>query len=148
MASAAALSDPAGPSLRVQAFGPDADPVPADALARLFPRVPPHSARFDRLARSARIVVTRGSRIVGFAVYQRIDGEVRVPDLALLAPPGHGVRDVLGALLDALEAACLAGGSRRIVLPPTAPALGLLRRRGYELMSEGCAGAWMEKTLR
>jgi hypothetical protein len=133
MASAAALSDPAGPSLRVQAFGPDADPVPADALARLFPRVPPHSARFDRLARSARIVVTRGSRIVGFAVYQRIDGEVRVPDLALL---------------DALEAACLAGGSRRIVLPPTAPALGLLRRRGYELMSEGCAGAWMEKTLR
>jgi hypothetical protein len=148
VASAAAQSDPAARGLHVQAYGADADPVPAAALARLFPQVHPRSPRYERLARSARIVVTRGSHIVGFAVYQRIDGDVRVPDLALLAPPGHGVRDVLGALLDALEAACLAGGSRRIVLPQTAPAHGLLRRRGYELISEGCAGAWMEKTLR
>jgi len=147
MASAATMSSPTTHGLRVQVFGADAEPMPAHALARLFPHVPAHSPRFERLARSARVIVTHGSQIVGFAVYQRIDGDIRVPDLTLLASPGHGVRDVFGALLDALEAACLAGGSRRIVLPPTAPAHGLLRRRGYDVISEGCAGAWREKTF-
>ena len=148
MSTAATASAPATHGLRVQVFGADAEPLPADALARLFPHVPPRSPRFERLARSARIVVSHASSIVGFAIYQRVDGDLRVPDLTLLESPGHGVRDVLGALLDALEATCLAGGSRRIVLPPTARAHGLLRRRGYELMSEGCGAAWMEKTFR
>ena len=135
-------------ALQVRVFGADAQPMPSSEIARLFPHVPPFSPRFDRLARSSRVVVTCDARIVGLAVYLRADAELRVPELALAAPGECARRDVLHALLDALEAACLAGGCRRIVLTPPATAHAMLRRRGYDLISEGCAGTWMEKSFR
>lgn len=134
--------------LHVQVVGTDAEPMPAAEIARLFPYVPPFSPRFDRLARSSRVVVTCDGRIVGLAVYVRAESELRVPELALAASADCAAHAVLHALLDALEAACLAGGCRRIVLTPPAMAHAALRRRGYDLISEGCAGTWMEKTFR
>ena len=133
--------------LTVQVLGADAEPLPNAELGRLFPHLHPRSPRYERLARSARVVATFDGQIVGFAAYQRVGADLRVPELSLLASVAHGARDVLGALLDALETTGLAGGAGRIVLPATAPAHGLLRRRGYELISEGCAGAWMEKSF-
>jgi hypothetical protein len=136
------------PGLHVQVVGADAAPLSPAEVARLFPRVRPMSPRFDRLARAARVVVTSDGRLVGMAVYQRADTELRVPDLGLASSHTCGGHEVLNALLDALEAACLAGGQRRLVLTPPVKAHALLRRRGYELISEGCAGTWMEKTFR
>ena len=134
--------------LRVQVLGPDAEPVAAAELGRLFPRIPPRTPRYERLTRFPKVVVTSGSRTVGLAVYQTAGGELRVPELALVAPAAGGVRDVLALVLDALEAACLASGSRRIILIPPTQSHGLLRRRGYQLIAEGCAGTWMEKTFQ
>lgn len=135
-------------ALRVQVLGTDAAPVAATELGRLFPRICPQTPRYERLTRFPRVVVTSGASIVGLAVYHTVRGELRVPELALVAPAEAGVRDVLDLVLDALEAACLAGGSRRIVLTPPARSHGLLRRRGYELITEGCAGTWMEKSFQ
>jgi hypothetical protein len=53
---------------------------------------------------------------------------------------------VLDALLNAIEIASLAGGCHRIVLIPSVAATDL-ERRGYAVVREGCAGAWMEKSL-
>lgn len=142
------IAGPTPGDLRVQVFGADEAPLSPAEIARLFPRVRPRTPRGDRLTRSARIVVRHRSQIVGLAVYERADAELRVPDLALVAPAECGARDVLSALLDALEATCLAGGFRRIVLTPPSCGHGLLRRRGYKLISEGCAGTWMEKSFR
>jgi hypothetical protein len=133
--------------LQVRVFGADAQPMPSSEIARLFPRVPPFSPRFDRLARASRVVVTCDGKIVGLAVYVRAESELRVPELALAASAGCAAQAVLHALLDALEAARLAGGCRRIVLTPPATAHAALRRRGYDLISEGCAGTWMEKSF-
>jgi hypothetical protein len=134
-------------ALQVQVSGPDAEALPFAAIARLFPRVRPSSPRFERLTRSARVVVRCDARVVGLAAFRPADHELRVTDLALAATTDHGVRDVLDVMLDALEAACLAGGFRRLVLPPPPRAHGLLRRRGYYFVHEGCAGMWVEKTF-
>ena len=54
--------------------------------------------------------------------------------------------DALGALLDACELAALAAGCRRVVfVPPASVSVARLRRRGYDVMNEGCAGSWLEK---
>jgi hypothetical protein len=53
---------------------------------------------------------------------------------------------VLDALLDAIELAALAAGCRRVVLIPSGAAADL-ERRGYVVVREGCAGAWIEKSL-
>jgi hypothetical protein len=55
--------------------------------------------------------------------------------------------DVTNALLDALETACLAGGSRRVVLSPPRPSLAMLERRGYRTVKASCAGCWIEKMV-
>lgn len=41
----------------------------------------------------------------------------------------------------------MAGGCRRIALIPPRVAAANLERRGYVGIREGCAGAWMEKSL-
>jgi hypothetical protein len=134
--------------LAVQVFGADAAPLPAAEIARLFPQIAPATPRFERLMRFARVVVSGDTRIVGLAVYHAVGEELRVPELAIVPEAETAARDILDRLLDALEAACLAGGARRIVLTPPVRSLGLLRRRGYALISEGCAGTWMEKTFK
>jgi len=135
-------------AFRVQVRGADAAPVPPADLARLFPRLRPFSPRFDRLAQSARIEVTREDELVGLAIYLRAEDELRVPELAVNPGPGNGRREVLNTLFDALEVACLAGGHRRLIVTPPPAALAMLQRRGYELIREGCAGTWLEKRFQ
>jgi hypothetical protein len=147
LAVAAQVPEPNG-IFRVQVLGADAEPVPPVDLARLFPRLRPFSPRFDRLAQSARIEVTRDDELVGLAIYLRADDELRVPELAVNPGPHNGVREVLNTLFDALEVSCLAGGHRRLIVTPPPSALAMLQRRGYELVREGCAGTWLEKRFR
>jgi len=147
MESAAGVLESSG-VFRVQVLGADAAPVPPADLARLFPRLRPFSPRFDRLAQSARIEVTRGDDLVGLAIYLRAEDELRVPELAIDPGPGNGRRDVLNTLFDALEVSCLAGGHRRLIVTPPPAALAMLQRRGYELVREGCAGTWLEKRFK
>lgn len=132
-------------SLDVHVLGDDAGPLTPSDLARLFPDVSPLSPRFDRLARARRVEVRAGGAIVGVAVYQRAGAEVRVPAVGLAPADGVERSEVLLALLDALEAMCLAGGGRRLLVIPPPRSERWFRRRGYEVIHEGCAGAWVEK---
>ena len=84
MATVVDFADRTTPApLTVHVLAPDAEPVPAADLARLFPHVRPFSPRFDRLAASSRVVVHHHDRLVGMAVYQRADDELRVPEIAV-----------------------------------------------------------------
>ena len=77
---------------------------------------------------------------------------MQIPDFAINIPPTLGTdryglaKRVLDALFDAIEVASLAGGCHRVVVIPSAGAADL-ERRGYVVVREGCAGAWMEKSL-
>jgi hypothetical protein len=134
--------------MQVRILGPDCPPLSSDDLHRLFPGSLFTPAREERLAQWCRVVAVCGARAVGIATYQRASGELRVPDFALDACSSCAASYILNALLDALELACLAGGCRRLVLmPPTASAVAMLRRRGYVTVREGCAGTWIEKTF-
>jgi hypothetical protein len=120
--------------------------APAE-LARVLSTRLVQSAHRGRLALTPRVEVRAGPTLVGVAVYRPSDSELRVPALGWTAIDGAGAHDVLARLLDTLEAVCVAGGWRRLVLVPPSRAQAVLRRRGYEVVSEGCAGAWMEKTF-
>ncbi len=135
------------PTLDVRIVGPESPRLSRADLARLFPRVRPDSRQGERLARAPRVEVRAGPSVVGVAVYQRTDAELRVPALGLVPAPGVQADAVLHLLLDTLEAMCLAGGGRRVVVIPPRGSHTAFRRRGYDLVSEGCAGAWREKTL-
>lgn len=146
-ATASTVAPPAT-AFRVQVVGTDATPVPPADLARLFPRLRPFSPRFDRLAHSPRVEVSDGPLLVGVAIYLRTEDELRVPELAATSGRGSSTREVLNALFDALEVACLAGGHRRLIVTPPPSALAMLQRRGFELIREGCAGIWLEKRFQ
>lgn len=109
--------------------------------------------RLDRLRHWPRVVARLDHVPVGMATYTQVDGETRIPDFALDIPSGIRVdgpgleRRVLYALLDAIELASMAGACRRIALIPPRVAAANLERRGYVGIREGCAGAWMEKSL-
>lgn len=133
---------------RVRVDGPDAPPLSAADLRRLFRGrrlTPLRKARFDQ---GGRVVVTRG-RVVGVAAFERAGGELRVHEIGVdttLAPPAF--EEVVTALVDAIEVACLAGGGCRIVVLPRAAVFGVnLQRRGFVTISEGCAGSWLEKSF-
>lgn len=106
-------------------------------------------ARRTRLAESGRAVAATGGRVVGVAAYDRAGGELRVHEFGLdEGLPAFMTDQVVSALLDALEVACLAGGGRRLVLLPRAAiAASHLRRRGFVTIAEGCAGSWFEKSF-
>jgi hypothetical protein len=139
----AALVEP----MQVRVFGPDADPVTDADLRRLFPGAALTAERLDRLRDWSRVVAACGPRVVGLATYRRVDVELRAPDFGLDPDCECLPGDIVGALLEALELACLAGGSERIVLMPPPAAARLLARRGYRVVDEGCAGAWAQKDL-
>jgi hypothetical protein len=87
-----------------------------------------------------------GSRVVGLAAYERVDGELRVHEFGVDENSTCTLDQIATALLDALEIACLAGGGRRLVLLPRAALTShLLRSRGFVPIAEGCAGSWFEK---
>jgi len=117
-------------------------------LERLFRGQELTPARKHWLAKCRRIVATWGDRVVGMAAYRQVDGEFRVLEFGLDAEriccPAH----VADALLESIELGCLAAGGRRVVLTPRAiAAAAVLKERHYATVTEGCAGAWFEKSL-
>jgi hypothetical protein len=134
-------------TLDVRVRGPDCDPVSDADLRRLFPGSTLTQERLDRVRTWPRVIIACDGRPVGLATYQKTELELRVPEVGLDTTCGCGERDVLTALLDALEVAGLAGGCRRLIVSPPRTSLGYLERRGFTPVRECCAGGWIEKTL-
>ena len=144
--AASSTAQPLG-GLEVKVLGPDCEPMTDIDLRRLFAGSALTGQRLDRLREWPRMLVFCGDRVVGAATCQRIEEELLVPDIGLAVDNGCSELDVVNALLDALETACLAGGSRRIVLSPPRPSLAMLERRGYKTVKASCAGCWIEKIV-
>jgi hypothetical protein len=132
--------------LEATILGPHCAALDDGDVRRLFGRSALTEQRLDRLRRWPRILVRRGDAIMGAATCERAHSEFLVPDVGL-AENAETVNDVINALLDAIESACLAGGCRRIVLSPPRAGLALLERRGYQTVRASCAGSWMEKDI-
>lgn len=149
MTSALAYARPgAGDPIQFRVLGPDSGGPPPVDLRRLFRGQRLTAARRHRLGQTGRILAMCGSRVVGLVAYERSERELRVHELGMDADSACGTDQIANGLLDALELACLAGGARRLLLLPRAAVdAALLQRRGYAMISEGCAGAWFEKTF-
>jgi hypothetical protein len=94
------------------------------------------------------VLATHGPRLVGLSSFERVNDDVRVHEFAFDPDSQFSPHVILRQLLEALELACLASGGRRLVLLPQAVlAVSPFERLGYNLVNEGCAGAWLEKTL-
>lgn len=133
--------------------GPEAAGVSDADLRRFFPGSTLTGVRLNRLRNWPRIVVRLDGARVGVATFTQTHGETHIPDFAVHLASGIRSdrscleRRVLYALLDAIDLASKAGGCHRIVLIRSGVAAADLERRGYERINEGCAGAWMEKSL-
>ncbi|OFW04752.1 MAG: hypothetical protein A3H96_10065 [Acidobacteria bacterium RIFCSPLOWO2_02_FULL_67_36] len=142
-------------SFDVRVTGPECDVLSEADLRRLFPGSSLTQPRLDRLREWPRVVVRLGGRIVAAATCKKTEVEMRVPDIGIDAPPPTccgGVcrcseRDIVNALLDAVELASIAGGCRRVIVNPPRVSMGFLERRGYVGVNERCAGGWIEKTI-
>jgi hypothetical protein len=133
-------------ALQVRVLGPESSLPTAGDVRRLFSDRALTRARRERLLGLSKVVATVGPRLVGVALFERANDEIRVHELALEPDLCFSTHDILRQLLDALELACLASGGRRLVLLPSAViAVSPLERLGYRVVSEGCAGAWLEK---
>ena len=139
-------------ALDVVVEGSDASGLTDADIRRLFPGTTLTGVRLNRLRNWPRVVVRVDDKAAGFATYTQTPFEMQIPDFAVSIPSAVGAdrggltKRVLDALLDAIEVASLAGGCHRVVLIPSAGAADL-ERRGYVVVREGCAGAWMEKSL-
>jgi hypothetical protein len=139
--------------LDVTIEGPDCPRLSDADLRRLFPGSTLTGVRLNRLRNWPRLVVRHENVPIALATYTQIDGETQIPDFAIDLPArlkssdGTLRRRALYALLDAIELASIAGACRRIVLIPTTDTIAVLERRGYAAVNEGCAGAWLEKSL-
>jgi hypothetical protein len=134
--------------LQVALVGPDAPGPSVPDLRRLFSGRTLSRARRERLATATKIVARHGGRALGLAAYDCAGDDLRVVEVALEPSLCFGAQDVLHQLLDAIELAALAGGCRRIVLLPAAiVAATQLNRLGFSLVTEDCAGGWLEKRL-
>jgi hypothetical protein len=140
-------------ALDVMVEGPEARHLSDVDLRRLFPGSTLTGVRLNRLRNWPRFVVRLDDVLLGVATYTQLDGETHIPEVAVDVParlkklnPAID-RRVLYALLDAIELASVAGACRRIVVIPPREAAAVLERHGYTGYREGCAGAWMEKSL-
>jgi hypothetical protein len=133
--------------LHLRVHGPDCVPLTPDVLERLFTPAALTDARRDRLTTWSRVLATCGNVVVGIATYRRTDQELRVADFGVDDRCACSIGEIVGALVHALELACLAGGCQRIMLIPPMAAISALRKRGYTVISEGCAGSWMERSF-
>ena len=133
--------------LEVKVLGPHCEAITDADVRRLFAGGALTQQRLDRLREWPRMLVGCGDRVVAVATCQRMDDELLVPDVGIVSDCGCPEHDVLNTLLDCLENACLAGGSRRIVLSPPRTSLAFLERRGYHTVKASCAGCWIEKII-
>ncbi len=139
--------------LDVMVEGPEARHLSDADVRRLFPGSTLTDVRLNRLRNWPRFVVRLDDVLLGVATYTQFDGETHIPEVAVDVPGRlkklHPAIDqrVLFALLDAIELASMAGACRRIVVIPPQQAVAVLERHGYTGYREGCAGAWMEKSL-
>lgn len=148
---------PEASPIDVRVCGGDCEPMSDADLRRLFPGSALTQARLDRLRELPRVLVIMGERTVGTATCQKVEDELRVPDLGVDVTTGGlrlvggqplpREREIINALLDAIEIACLAAGCSRIILSPPKVSLGFLERRGYRRVDEQCAGGWLEKVV-
>jgi hypothetical protein len=143
--------------IEVRVCGGDCEPMSDADLRRLFPGSSLTQGRLERLRALPRVLVIMGDRTVAAATCQKVETELRVADLGIDAaacglrlvggPPQPREREIINALLDAVEVACLAAGCQRIILNPPKVPLAFLERRGYTRVDERCAGGWIEKIL-
>ncbi len=133
-------------AIHVRVVGPDSALPSAMDLRRLFPPATLTQARRERLQRCAKVVAVAGAQVVGLASFESWNDDIRLHELACDPTVSCSAADIVRQLLDALELACLASGSRRIVLLPQAVVSATpFERLGYRVVHEGCAGAWLEK---
>jgi hypothetical protein len=144
------LSEPSVPemSMHYRVLGPDGGSVSAADLRRLFRGQRLSQARRNRLAQGGRILVLCGSRVVGIAAFDRSDVDVRVYEVGLDAESVCATDDIINYLLDALELACMASGTRRLILlPGVVLNATITRHRGYVMQGAGHPGACAQKTF-
>lgn len=133
--------------MHFRVLGPDGGGPSLPELRRLFRGQRISATRRSRLEQSGRIVAMCGPKVVGLAVYERADREVRVNEVGMDTDSPCGIDGISNGLLDALELACLASGARRLLLMPRAGlSAAVLARRGYTAIAVGGpAGSWFEK---
>jgi hypothetical protein len=141
------FADPPPSELQVRVDGPGCGALSPADLRRVFRGARITPVRRARLDQGGRVVARRGARLLGVAAFERAGCELRVHEFGVdVTASPDTVEEVMTALLDALELACLAGGGRRLVVLPRASAADKqLQRRGFATISEGCAGSWFEK---
>jgi hypothetical protein len=141
------VNDP--PVLDVSVDGPDGVQLSDGDLRQLFPGSALTGVRLDRLRECPRVLVRCAGQVVAIATYQKSERELRVPDLGLCDPSDASCtrREIVNALIDGVELACIAAGCRRLVVNPPSMSLAFLERRGYVRVNERCAGGWIEKTI-
>lgn len=134
-------------AMHFRILGPDGGGPSLGELRRLFRGQRISAAWRSRLEQSGRIVALCGPKVVGLAVYERTDREVRVNEVGFDPESPCGIDGISNGLLDALELACLASGARRLLLLPRAGFSALvLGARGYvAIAAGGLAGSWYEK---
>lgn len=133
--------------LEASVAGPHSEPLNDEDIRRLFAGSALTQQRLDRLRMWPRMLVRCGERIVAVATCDRAQEELVAPDIGLAEDVACRTNDVLTALLDALESACMAGGSTRVILSPPRAGLSLLEKRGYRTVKASCAGCWIEKIV-
>lgn len=109
----------------------------------------PARRRFERATACPKMLVLDGSHVMGLVVYEIHNDELRVHELATALKTGCEPEEIIDVALDALELACVAGGTHRLVVTSRAgtcwPALS---RRGFARIDKRCAGGWFEKAFR
>jgi len=134
--------------IQVHLTAAGSDPFRDQNVARLFKGQRLTRARRAQLRESHMIIVSYGRRLAGVAAYTAAKRNVCVVSELALDPKLSCERDcVVDAVLDALEAACLASGRFAIVVLRTDIAPVVFKRRGYVAIIERCGGAWLEKQL-
>ena len=143
------VSDYAGAAsaMHFRVLGPDGGGPSLPELRRLFRGQRLSAARRSRLEQSGRILALCGPKVVGLAVYERSDRDVRVSEVGIDSDSPCGIDGISDGLLEALELACLASGARRLLLLPKAGfSTPVLTSRGYSAIATGGpAGSWFEK---
>lgn len=146
MESATRVAVDSKEAFQIRVLGPDKHPVALADLTRLFPDAALSPGRGVRVMDGPCVVAVCGERVVGAAAYHRTGVDLRITDLGVAPDCDCRRDDIVCALLDALELACLAGGSDRVVLRvPDNLSGSLLQRRGY-VITNGCEGRWAEKS--